>query len=307
MDSSQPKRQRGRWRQRIFVTAVLAVLLWLAGSYAVAYRLTHRAAPRYREPVPSVTWGKLEELRLATRDGEELGAWFIAGGAEQPPVLLLHGNGRNRGGCLAQAELLANAGHPVLLVTLRAHGDSSGERNDIGYGARADVVAAVAWLGERCPARPAVVWGQSLGSAAAVFAAEELGARVAGYILECPYQDLRTAVWNRMRFYLPPLLDRVGYAGLLTVAPLVLPELDRISPVQASAGIPPTASVLLLAGGADRRALPAEAEALRQAIGSSAELVVIAGADHGELLRADPPGYRATVLNFLAKCGPASR
>ncbi len=80
---------------------------------------------------------------------------------------------------------------------MRAHGDSSGEFNDIGYSARLDVVAAVEFLERRRPARPILIHGTSLGAAAATFAAEELGHRVHGYVLECPYRDLRTAVWNR--------------------------------------------------------------------------------------------------------------
>ena len=33
-----------------------------------------------------------------------------------------------------------------------------------------------------------------MGAAAAVFASGELARRVHGYVLECPYQDLKTAV-----------------------------------------------------------------------------------------------------------------
>ena len=80
----------------------------------------------------------------------------------------------------------------------RAHGDSTGEFDDAGYGARRDVCAAVEFLERRRPGRPVIVDGNSLGSAAAIFAAGELGHRVAAYILECPYQDLKIAVWNRI-------------------------------------------------------------------------------------------------------------
>ena len=62
----------------------------------------------------------------------------------------------------------------MLLITLRAHGDSTGALNDIGFGARHDVVAAIDFL-ERCrPGRPIVVHGASLGAAAALFASAEL-------------------------------------------------------------------------------------------------------------------------------------
>src|SRR5262249_15482749 len=71
------------------------------------------------------------------------------------------------------------------------------------------------------------------------FASAELGPRVQGYVLECPYQDLRTAVRNRTRAYLPPLLDWAAYRSLLAVSPLVLRHLDPISPLRAIRRTPP--------------------------------------------------------------------
>ena len=52
---------------------------------------------------------------------------------------------------LKRAEL-ALSGYPILMISLRAHGDSTGEFNDIGYGAH-DVVAAVEFLERRHPGR----------------------------------------------------------------------------------------------------------------------------------------------------------
>src|SRR5207244_392971 len=101
-----------------------------------------------------------------------------------------------------------------------------------------DVIAAVEWSEQHHPGRPIVVWGRSLGSAAALFASEELGGRVKGYVLECPYQNLRTAVRNRTRVYLPWLIDSIAYLGLMTMSPLVLSDIDRIAPLEAADGIP---------------------------------------------------------------------
>ena len=102
----------------------------------------------------------------------------------------------------------------MLAITLRAHGDSTGEVNDIGWGARHDVVAAVEFLRKKFPGRPVFVVGRSMGAAAAIFAAEELKTDVAGYFLEQPYKDLTSAVWNRLQNHLPPVLDWVAYCGM---------------------------------------------------------------------------------------------
>ena len=153
---------------------------------------------------------------------------------------MLHGHKGRRQNSLGRAEILAEQGYAVLMVTLRAHGDSSGDYDDIGFGARHDVIAAVAFLETRRPGRPVIVDGNSMGAAAAVFAARELGHRVCGYILESPYQDLKVAVWNRTEMALPPVLSLAAYAGLRLVAPSSCPTSTRSPPYWPSRASPTT-------------------------------------------------------------------
>ena len=296
--------RRRTWLRRGVIAFALLIILWLLSSFLVAQRLTARPQPRRDEPVRELPWGKIEAFRLTTDDGEEIGAWFIDGRQNRVPVLLLHGNGSCRGENLREAEIAGSAGHPVLLLSVRAHGDSSGERNDFGYSARREVVAAVDWLAQRCPGRRPVIWGRSLGSAAALFASAELGDRVKGYLLECPYSDLRTAVRNRTRQHLPPFVEFVAYAGLRTMALVVMPDFDRIAPIEAIGGISSKSRVLILAGGQDRRATVEEARALRDACPGEAELKVFEEGDHLRLAEVDLTAYRETILGFLARCEP---
>jgi pimeloyl-ACP methyl ester carboxylesterase len=289
---------RGGLRLGLLLTSVL-LALWVAASFAVAYRLTRRVRPPFDEPVPNVAWGKVEPHRLGTRDGQQLGAWFVRGEEEAPSVLLLHGNGGCRIACLGRAELLAAEGCAVLLVSLRAHGDSTGEFNDIGYSARQDVITAVEFLERRRPDRPIVVLGASLGAAAAVFASSELGHRVAGYILESPYKDLKTAVRNRTENALPPVLDEIAYRGLLLVSSLILPDLNKISPLAAIGGIPGDVPVLILTGGDDRHARPEEARALHDRVNAHGRLIVFEHAGHMNFPETAPERYRQAVLGFV--------
>jgi fermentation-respiration switch protein FrsA (DUF1100 family) len=279
--------------------ATLVVALWLIGCWLVAYRLTRRPRPWFPEPVPSVAWGEFEAHRLKSRDGYELGAWLLRGNEEAPSVLLLHGNRGSREKCLDRAAILAAEGCTVLLVSLRAHGDSAGEFNDIGYSARHDVIAAIDFLERTCPGRPIVVHGTSMGAAAAVFASGELAGRIRGYVLECPYADLKTAVWNRIEDALPPVLDSLAFRGLLVVSPLVLPELERISPVAAIAAVPSDVPVLILAGGQDRRARPAESIALYERVKSHGTLMIFERGNHVRLHVSDPERYQQAVLGFI--------
>ncbi len=303
-------RFRDLWKRRlvrrVVVTWTILFVAWLGISLLVAYKLTHRLERAGRGGHAEPGWAKLESHRLETKDGEEVGAWFIDGSAETPSVLVIHGHKGGRANSLARAELLASQGYAVLMITLRAHGDSSGDFDDVGFGARNDVIAGVEFLEARRPGRPVIVDGNSMGAAAAVFAARELGGRVRGYILESAYQDLRTAVWNRVEEALPPMLDLAAYAGLNLVSPLFLPNLDEISPLKAIAGIPEDVPVLILSGGGDHLARPEEARALHEKVASHGRLVVFPGAGHGDLLSNRPELYRSTVLEFCREVEEAA-
>ncbi|MFO0957810.1 MAG: alpha/beta fold hydrolase [Isosphaeraceae bacterium] len=300
--------RRFRNRRRIVRVAALAgmaLACWLVGSLAATYRLTHRKAATYPEPPPEVAWGPLESHRIATADGQQIGAWYAEGLGKGPSVLLLHGNGGSRQSSLGRASMLAGEGCSVLMITLRAHGDSTGDFHDIGYSARHDVVAAVEFLRRRRPDRPLIVQGVSLGAAAALFAAGELGDSVAGYILESPYSDLKTATWNRTNAYLPPIVDRAAYLGLRMTAPLLLPDFEAIAPIRGIDRIPASVPILILAGDADRLARPEEARAFFERARSHARLEWFEGAGHVDLAHNDPGRYRELVLNFCARVARA--
>lgn len=279
----------------------LGIVLWLGMSYAVARELTRRSRAPFAENLPDEIATQYESVRLTTSDGEQLGAWFRDGERDRPLFVLLHGNGGCRSSLLPQADWLSERGQGVLLVTLRAHGDSTGEHNDVGYSARHDVIAAVDWLRQRFPERPIVVWGQSIGGVAAVLAADENAADVDGYILECVYGDLKTAVGNRLRLMLPRGLDSIAYLGMWITSPLTAPHLSETSPIKAADKIPDEVPVLLVTGGADERAKVSEAEAIAERIGSNAEVVVIPDGNHLELLTADREGYFSAVERLLQR------
>ena len=288
---------------------VLAVLivLWLLASCGVAYLLTRRSRAAFPQPAPSVSWARIEPHRLKTSDGLEIGAWYVEGPDAGPSILLLHGNGGTRASSLALMEMLSREGCSVLAISLRAHGDSDGARNDIGYSARRDVEAAVAYLEQRRPGRPIVVQGSSLGAAAAIYAAGDVGGRVCGYILEAPYRDIYTAVRNRTSAYLPRPLSNLAYAGLVLVSPLFLPDASRMSPVERIADIPKSIPILLLAGGQDDRARPEEVEEMRASVASHSRLLQFEGSGHVLLNLSDPARYQTEILGFIQETMRVSR
>jgi alpha-beta hydrolase superfamily lysophospholipase len=309
MASSSPRstnRETASWLRLppfryIAAIALLLAGAWLVLSFAAAWRLTRRALPPFEEPAPAVAWGRIEPLRLHTADGVEIGCWFVRGDATKPCAVLLHGNGDCRRSMLGPMEALVRAGFSAVAVSLRAHGDSAGDVNDFGFSARADVIAAVELAERELPGGRIVVLGQSLGAAAALFAAGELGARVNAYALESPYSSLEAAVENRTRVYLPPILDSIAYAGLVLAARAVLPTAVRIRPAMHVADIPLNVPVLFLAGVKDRHTKIEEIEAMASTIAAHATITRFENAAHSELFRSDPALYLRSVLECFGQ------
>jgi alpha-beta hydrolase superfamily lysophospholipase len=190
-------------------------------------------------------------------------------------------------------------GYSVLAISARAHGDSSGDRNDAGYGSRRDVHVAVEFLRQKRPGRPVVVLGGSLGSAAAIFDANDSRGAVQGYFLEAPYRDLNTAVWNRVEMRLPPPLSYIGYAGLRIWTPVFAPDAAAIRPVQHMGDIPENVPVVIVASEADRNARIEEAQELYSRIQSHCRSLVVPDAPHCGVFAKYPERYISALVQLL--------
>ncbi|MBK7876472.1 MAG: alpha/beta fold hydrolase [Planctomycetes bacterium] len=298
-----------RARRWVLLTFATLILLWSASGLVVDLLLTRRRT-HFTEPLPAELVAAdppCVELRLRASDGLALGAWWIPARDARRAALVLHGNDGSRTENAGLASMLRDDGTSVLALTLRAHGDSEGERNDLGYSARRDVLAALDEVARRAPGLPIVVVGRSLGAAAALYAAEEAKGRVDGWVLEAPYKDLESAVRARLAMFLPAGFDRVAWATMRLSAPLVLePPLDALAPIAhatALAGEP----VLVLAGERDRHAPSPETREFATRIGASAEFVEFPGREHVQLARSDPERYLAAYRRLVARIDGSER
>ncbi|MEK6247976.1 MAG: alpha/beta fold hydrolase [Planctomycetales bacterium] len=295
-----------RVRRSLLWLVALGVVFWLVSSAWMVGRLTHRRSPRQElEATPEVPWAVIETLRLKTLDGEDLGGWLTRGPDNSDIVLLLHGNGQTRRAMFPIVRPLAKAGFTTLSITFRAHGDSSGDVNDFGYSNRHDVIAAVNYLEQRFPGRRIFIIGRSLGAAAAIFSAEALGNRIAGYLLEAPYKDLDSATWYRFRTFLPPVLDHAAYWGMRLWAPAYLPvEPGRIAPLGHVSFIPKEASVTMLFGSRDRWAPLEDGREMAAAMLGSVKIVTFEGARHRPLFQSDPDRFETAMFEMLGLGSP---
>jgi uncharacterized protein len=283
--------KRIRWPRRMVALILVAVAGWLISSYAVARYFTSRRSPMHTEPVPQLEWASFSEQRLTTRDGQTIGTWMMPGTDNKPMVVLVHGHMGNRSQMLSRAKLFSEMGCGTLLLTMRAHGDSTGDLNDFGYGGRFDVIAAVEHLEKVVPGRKIILVGCSAGATAVCGAGSELGDRIHCIVMEEPFRDISTVVKRRTDLFLPPVISHIAYGGLLLMGHVTLPHYSEIAPIELCQKISPKVKVWILTGGKDNRAHPEEGQSIYEAIKTHAEWVNFPEAGHESLLEHDTATY----------------
>ena len=174
---------------------------------------------------PSVVGLAFEDLRLATSDGCELGAWWIPCDAPRGAVLVCHGNAGSIADRLDIARFLHAHSMDVLLFDYRGYGTSTGSPN--GPGVARDADAAFDWLRARLGAArvPILAWGESLGGAVAA----ELATRrpVDALVLESAFTSLGDVAsehygWLPVRWILRTKLDTLDALARLELPLLVI-------------------------------------------------------------------------------------
>ena len=302
MEEARPHRPRRTRRKLAGFAVVLLLLCWAGSTLAVTWALTHRRDPQQPEKPLVLAGVQRSDLTLTTSDGETLGAWLFPGQAGMPAAVVMHGNNGSRSRSRKTIELLVKKGCTVLAVTLRAHGDSTGSINDIGWSARKDLIAAVDYLEKEFPNRKIIVCGRSMSSAAAIFAARELGERVAGYWLEQPYNSLETAAWRRLQQQLPPVFDVAAFAGMRLWSTALLPvSLGEIAPSRCICDVPENCPLVILSGDADTNLPLDDVNELFEQVRNRAKLVVFPGAGHIGMPETDPALYEREIDAFLAE------
>lgn len=155
-----------------------------------------------------------EEARIATDDGESLGAWFIPGPEGPKPgsgltLLFFHGNAGNISHRLDSVAVFHQLGLDVLIVDYRGYGQSTGRPSVDGTLLDAD--AAWEWLRLHKGLTPdrLVIFGRSLGGGPASYLAARIKPR--GLILESTFTCLHDVATGMFPEFLVSLLLRQDY------------------------------------------------------------------------------------------------
>ena len=280
---------------RCVQVVAVAALLGCAGIWAVGSVLTRATNADVVTPAaPALT------VRIPGEGNIELaGTYWPAPQSGAPAILVLHGNGSNRGSMSETAAWLNQHGYAVLAIDFRGHGQSTPAGKSFGLFEADDAHAALDWLRKANPEAHIGVIGFSLGGAASL-----LGSHgplpVDALVLEGVYPDIRHAIYNRLAI-------RMGKWPATVIEPLLsyqsLPRFgvwpSAISPIHALAQV--HAPVMIVGGGDDHNTPPAEAQAMYDAVKTHGELHILTGVSHDDLGRTQPAYFKAALLAFLKR------
>ena len=278
--------ERRNFRRRVLLTLALLTAVGLPLLYFAARRFERAVTfhpvpfdggPGWRPPPGG------EDVWFETRGGARLHGWFVRSraGGPAPTVIYFHGNGGNISYLGWLARDLSARGFDVLLFDYKGYGRSGGASPD-ERSVYEDADAAYDYVvnARGVPPERVVLYGQSLGTAAAV----DLASRrpCAALVLE---SGLSSAA--DMAALILPFVPR----------PLFRFTRNRFDSARKLAGV--TRPVLVAHGDRDE-VIPAEqGRALYEAAREPKRLVVVPGAGHNDLVAAGGGAYLDEVASFM--------
>jgi fermentation-respiration switch protein FrsA (DUF1100 family) len=299
-------------RRRILqiIRNVILILVVLAAGFFFLfvpwYFVNRGATGRYHFPdlndgKTPISYGMaFKWVEFPSSDGLLLKGWCVPAAAAHGTIIYCHGWNRTRTEMLPMAAFGHQLGYNGLLFDFRHQGASGGELTTLGYRERLDVITAVHYaLEQQGAARPVILWGVSMGAAAALMAAAE-SPEVAAVISDSSFLSLRTTIEHHWRlfFHLPsfPIANEMVY--LIAWRGGFRPsDFDLVNAVTRIGNRP----ILFVALQDDRRMPPSIAQTLySHAASPHKALIVLPGHRHGEGFNLSREQYEAAVRQFLS-------
>jgi pimeloyl-ACP methyl ester carboxylesterase len=292
---------RGYWLRLVRFTAGLVFLAALIMVSALAYLQFQVFVTPVRNPIgktPAAVGLTYQPVVLQTEDNLQIAAWQIPG--EQPTaVILIHGINANREAMLPTAEILAEAGYPLLLIDLRGHGESEGDRVSYGYYESRDVKAGVDYMARQPAIKHIALLGTSLGGSAVIHTAAR-EPRVGAVIAQSTFSSLENAVDDA--FDNRSIFPKWPFAPIFVIlAEWYLDvDMEQINSARDLASISPR-PVLIIHGRQDEMFPVHHAEDMYRSATEPKTLWVIDGLGHADPALNHRDEYRQLLLSFLAE------
>lgn len=231
-----------------------------------------------------------------------IAGWWIPCTHSRRTALIIHGYGDAKVGGIAWGPTLHSLGFNLLVIDLRAHGESEGPYSTAGVAERFDVSQIIDIVRREQPTqtKQLVLFGVSLGAAVAAGVAV-MRDDIDAVILECPYADFELAARTHTRVLGGPgrWLQRLSVRWAQRLAKVRFAD---VRPVALILKI--ECPVMVIRSDGDVLVDAESAEMIQQATAArppektaywNAE-----NAHHVEALAADPELYRQKIAEFLA-------
>lgn len=259
--------------------------------------LVHRIP---RNPVTDIPdWGSVMDTRIPAVGNGSLEVWRVEPeGRSRGVVVLAHGWSRNRDRMVGRARVFGQLGFTTVTHSARDHGKSSPKQLMNAPRFAEDIEAVLDWVNE-----PVLLYGHSLGAAAAVIATERNPERIKLLFLEGCYAKTREALLSLYRNY--NVFFGIFFAPMVVLCMDIFYKmgLDTVSPVNLAPEI--DLPVLLIHGSKDQSFPLHHVWRLMDSFPSGrAELYVARGSDHSS--SSLTPQYPVAIRAFVDRHLPQS-
>jgi alpha-beta hydrolase superfamily lysophospholipase len=257
----------------------------------------------YRSPLVNRPEHPFSTVRLRTASGRDIEGWYIpTDSASAGTVILFHSLFGNKGQLLKPAEDFRKLGYSVLLIDVRAHGNSEGSVTTIGFREAEEVKLANDYILQRGE-KNIFFWGFSMGAVELMKAVADYGLKPSGIIIEMPFLSLKTHLEGRAR--------TLGFPeepfALLTSFWIGVERgfngwKFKTDKYAAKINCP----VLMQYGKDDKLVLSYETEKIFESLASTdKKLVAYEGIGHSLIALLDPANWEREVREFVKKNGKA--
>ena len=308
--ASRPRGRRWlRWLRRTAYVLLAGLFLFIFGfvPWFLGTRVTKgRFAYNDRENAgltPASFSLPFEDVGFDAPGGIHLKGWWVPAPDAHGTVVLVHGLNRSRIEMVRKVPFLHEQGWNALLFDLRHHGESGGSVRSLGWFEREDVRAASAFARTK-GSGPVVVWGVSLGAAAAALAAAD-DPSIAGLVCDSSYLSLPDTVRHHVQLFrhaawwlrpVPSWPTSSEFLFWIGRSAHFDPDAADVRAASARLAGRPT---LFVCNSGDRRMPPEIAFKLKEAAGDQAKVLVVPGHSHGGAWREGTAAYESAVADLL--------
>lgn len=306
----------------LVVMAGAGVLLFAGAAALMGWSLVHpprmtdgKAAWVLRRLSPLDVGLAFEDVAFAVRDERgrnlKIAAWWVPNPeADGRCAVLVHGYADAKVGAIAWGPVWHAMGFNLLVLDLRAHGESGGSACTAGYYERSDLGQVIDQLraSRAGDTREIVLFGLSMGGAVALATAAQRS-DVAAVVADGVYADFQRASMRHMERSGMP--GRSAQRAALWVARRVTgADFDAVRPADLISQV--SCPVLVIEGAEDSLLGPEDWAALEQAVGvnraahPASAMWRVERVEHLMPVVADPTRYRERVAAFLARAVQAA-